>query len=353
MGNLLIVSKRLRQPYDYTKRFLNNRITPYENRVLIKVFEKIKHLQYIKKTPITDLFEHKALIFDAADLVLHHNVDKLEVVLKRLRSRNLEIETIFEGKKALTTIGIISSFTRKIVDIGKNKGKVKILIHEELYHYMLNLSNGYTSFLDNTAFNLSNSYSLKMYYHISHWMSYYQKENSKKPEKKKLQNFDEIFDKTNIKYKHFFYTIEDFKKDFNVPINYRPSDIIRRILIPAKKELDKKSELSFNYTANKKGNKIVSFSFNYTKNKDNGLTRRLTNSEQNYINATVNTYSLNKLNKSQLAGLIFKYNFDLIRTIASSKWQEIEKYMNNKKYPKNYVESLGVLCEGETKKSLK
>ena len=59
------------------------------------------------------------------------------------------------------------------------------------------------------------------------------------------------------------YTIEDLKKMFGIEDKYqnKPTNFIKRVIEPAKKELDEKSPYSFSYKINKKGRSFHSISF--------------------------------------------------------------------------------------------
>ena len=58
------------------------------------------------------------------------------------------------------------------------------------------------------------------------------------------------------------YTIENLKEMFKVGDKYKlTADFIRRVIVPAKKELDAKSPYSFDYAAIKTGRKITSLMF--------------------------------------------------------------------------------------------
>ena len=62
--------------------------------------------------------------------------------------------------------------------------------------------------------------------------------------------------------------IDEFKKMLNVPESYLAGNIKKRILEPAKQEIEEKTDISFVYRERKEGNKIVGYQFRIFKQKD-------------------------------------------------------------------------------------
>lgn len=127
----------------------------------------------------------------------------------------------------------------------ENREKVKFELNAKIVDCFLNFTKGYRKFELETAFSFNSVYAMRFYELFS---------GQKKP---------------------ITYTIENLKKMFVIEDKYpRNPDFIKRVIEPAKKELDEKSPYSFEYKVNKIGPQFHSINFypvTITKNRDEEL----------------------------------------------------------------------------------
>jgi plasmid replication initiation protein len=162
-------------------------------------------------------------------ILKNKNYSRVKEALRRLRNKTIEIEEPdpnYPGEYIWKLIGIIEK------PKFETRGYAKFEIQPEIFEAILNFAKGYRRIELKTAFEFESVYAMRMYELLS---------GKKDP---------------------ITYTIEQLKKMFKIEKKYKyTTDFILYVIEPAKKELDKKSPYSFNYTKNKQGKKVVSLTF--------------------------------------------------------------------------------------------
>lgn len=116
--------------------------------------------------------------------------------------------------------------------IQKRKSDISFTVDPKIWDCILNFSKGYRKFELKIAMQFESIYSMRFYELIS---------NQKSP---------------------ITFIIEDLKGIFQIENKYKASkDFIKRVVEPAKKELDSKSPYTFKYKMNKKGRSFYSITF--------------------------------------------------------------------------------------------
>lgn len=151
----------------------------------------------------------------------HYQVKK---ALVSLRNKTIE----YEDDEEWRVIGIIEKPIIK-----KYSDKLIFEVQPLIWEVLLNFTKGHSKYELNAAMSFKSVYAMR---------------------------FFEMFSK-NLKPLSF--SIETIKERFGLKDKYtnRPSDFIKRVILPAKKELDLKSEYSFNYSVHKEGRQISYIKF--------------------------------------------------------------------------------------------
>jgi plasmid replication initiation protein len=223
-----IKSKELVQSYVFTTAKYD--FTAYEKRIMYRLVELSQALLEghtlqgfsIQQTLLDDLKEVtmplSAFLKDDDD----DNYSEVKKALKSLRQKTIE----YEDEKMWKVIGII--------ELPKffKKGYVRFAIHPEIYQAILSFAKGWRKIELKVAMSLNSRHAMTLYELMSR-------------------------QKTPLTYK-----IEDLKSMFKVEGMYaQPADFIKRVIEPAKQELNKKSPYSFTYTKGKEGKKVVKLTF--------------------------------------------------------------------------------------------
>lgn len=147
-------------------------------------------------------------------------------VKKALESLQKKVIT-YEDEKVWESAGIIFK-----VKMEKNSELVSFYVADFIYNALVDFSKGYRKFELTVAMNFKTEYSMRFY---------------------------ELFSKQS---NPISYTIEYLKEMLRVSDKYKETkDFIKRVIVPAKTELDSCSPYSFNYTPVKTGRKITSIRF--------------------------------------------------------------------------------------------
>jgi len=225
-----IQNKEVIQSYLMTSAKYNFSI--YEKRILYRVIEiaqsdtkgkKLDKTYTIGKT----LFDDRILKIKTSDFLKDskdNNYFEVKKALTSLRNKTIEYET----DKVWKLIGIIEKPT-----IDKYDSFATFEIQPEIWKAILNFSKGYSKYELAVAMAFNSVYSMRFYELFS---------NNLKP--------------TTLR-------IDDLKERFGISEKYknRPADFILNVVEFAKKELDKKSEVSFNYSKIKEGRKVTMIKF--------------------------------------------------------------------------------------------
>ena len=199
-----------------------------EKRILFRLVETFQHL--LEGQKITTGRIDKILFDDyELELPISHflppnskNYDRMKTAFRSLNEKKFE----YEDDKLWEIIHIIEK--PKIV----NREKVKFELNAKIVDCFLNYKKGFRKFELETAFSFSSVYAMRFY---------------------------ELFSGQK---KMVTYTIENLKKMFVIEDKYpRNPDFIKRVIEPAKKELDEKSSYSFEYKVNKRGPQFHSIDF--------------------------------------------------------------------------------------------
>jgi plasmid replication initiation protein len=122
-----------------------------------------------------------------------------------------------------------------------NDGMVEIKFNNEIKPFLLLLKDNFTSYALKYIINMKSKYSIKLY--------------------ELLKQYETIG--------HRKFELDNLKSLLNLSDGYTQFCHLKsRVLEPAKKELEKTSDIKFTYKEEKKGRKIVALKFNITKAKD-------------------------------------------------------------------------------------
>jgi plasmid replication initiation protein len=205
----------------------------YEKRIIYRIIEKMQsNLQGLKlnadqRAQINrELFEYYdielpiiALLTDEED----RNHARIKEALKNMQRKLFEYEDAQEWR----SIPLIS-----LPRIRKHEQIVKFKLHEDVYNAFMNFSKGFKKYELQTAFKLESAFSMRFY---------------------------ELFASQT---RPITYTIVELKKMFGAEKKYKQtSDFIKKVIQAAKKELDEKSPISFEYGTIKAGKRIIQIKF--------------------------------------------------------------------------------------------
>jgi hypothetical protein len=201
----------------------------YEKRIFYRILEAIQYeiegkklngLQ-IKKTLFDDRIFRMPTYFFLKD-EQDQNYTQIKKALRKLRERSVE----FDDGVIWKVRGIVEKPSLEY------RGFVEFEVSAEVYSCMLNFVKGYRKFELLTAMSFNSEYSMRFYELMSG-------------------------QRTPLTYK-----IEELKTMFQLQNKYpRNPDFIKRVIEPAKKELDEKSPFSFEYGVNKQGKQFHSVTF--------------------------------------------------------------------------------------------
>ena len=202
-----------------------------EKRIMYKIIEAIQYIvrgEDIKSSVQieTDIFSNKKFSIPIRDIFINEgntNYQYIKDVLEKMRSKNITIET----NEIMYITGIIDSITYY-----KYSGILSFSIRQEMFELLLNFSKGWRSINLDTAMSFDSKYSMRLY---------------------------EIIASKEQPHTHIF-NLESFKSILYLQNKYsRISDFKDRVLDRAKKELDAKSPISFNYSIKKGVITIISY----------------------------------------------------------------------------------------------
>ena len=314
---------KIRHPYDLTSKFIHFDFNAQDNRILLRILQRVKAFQTMKLAPQINLFDKTVrLKFNWRDLVLENQntKDRLLDSLKKLREITLLVPSkmLIDGEELDSTkaIGVI-----EMPEWDKTRRFVDIRLSLELFKYLTNLGHGYTEYLVDSSFRLSTSYSIKFYYWINHW--------------KKLGG------KT--------LTLKQFRKEFNIDSdkykNDTVSSFIKRIINPSKKILDEQSDYSFNYSKIKEGRKTVGFSFVFYKTNNHIVINHydLKRIEEIYRQLFKLGIKLTREDKQRLAGLVKKNTFTFIKSVINTYHFDILEIYNSTKNKKTITDCIQIV----------
>jgi len=205
----------------------------YEKRIVYRIVEMMQHLlsgqklnqdlRYTINKQLFDLYEVTmpiaALLSDEEDT----HYDRVKEALVSLSKKMFE----YEDDKIWKLIPLIL-----LPKIEKYRSVVHFRLHEDIYDALMNFSKGFKKYELKTAMTFESAYAMRFY---------------------------ELFSKQKTP---LIYSIRDLKIMFGIEKKYdRINDFFRKVIIAAKRELDKKSPYSFEYTPLKTGKQITAIKF--------------------------------------------------------------------------------------------
>ena len=122
----------------------------------------------------------------------------------------------------------------RIIEMPKliKKGYVNFILHKEIYDSLFNFSKGFRKFELKTAMEFESVYSMRFYELLSG------------------------------KNEPITYSVDDLKIMFHLEKRYKQiNDFLKRVVIPAQKELSEKAPFSFTYKPVKQGKKVIALTF--------------------------------------------------------------------------------------------
>lgn len=289
----------------------------YEKRIIYRLVElaqcEIKGVDFRKdcRKIEHDLFGLVNITLPIRDLLNNEedkNYTRIKDALLRLKNKSFE----YEDEEIWQSISIIA-----FPDIKKRSSTVSFTIHPKIWDCMLDFSKGFRKYELKTAMSFESVYSMRFYELLS---------GQKYP---------------------LSYSFDDLKAMFQIEGKYKETkDFIKRVVEPAKKELDGKSPYSFDYKINKTGRKFTSitlFPMYQPEHRDSDLERK---DLQKQISPS---WDLSKNTLDYLRnGFLFtpaeiKQNIDLFKK-AQSEIQDFIYFMsqvkpraNRAKNPKGYL----------------
>lgn len=218
----------------------------YEKRIIYRLVEMVQYTLEGKK--LNQGFSIEKTLYDDRIITMpisafltgekDENYTRVKAALRSLRNKTFE----YENRGLWKLIGIIEKPNFDIAGIAKFE------LQSEVYEAILDFSKGYRKYELKTAMEFESVYSMRFYELMSG-------------------------QKTPIEFK-----IETLKEMFGIADKYsRVNDFFRKVIIPAKKELDEKSPYSFDYEPKKMGrafHSILFFPKYNPKNRDTNLEKR-------------------------------------------------------------------------------
>lgn len=287
----------------------------HEKRILYRLVEMVQYALEGKKLnagyKIKELPSKDRVITMPISAFLQNEMDenytRVKKALRDLRNKTFE----YDDGQIWQLIGIIEkpNFDRA--------GWVEFELQPKVFDAILNFSQGFRKYELKTAMGFESHYSMRFY---------------------------EIFSNQN---QVITYNISTLKTMFGIDNKYkgRPADFIRRVIIPAKKELDEKSPYSFNYKEIKEGRKIVSILFTpvfIKKNQDPELELEKLK-KQTSVHWDLDRLIINYLRQNLLfTDNEIKNNRDLFKQASEEldliyELSVLQGRARNKKNPKGYI----------------
>lgn len=314
--NISELPKRISQPYVLTQKFEFNL---HEQRIIARVLQYIKNFQYVVKDDSVINEKDIEITFKPKDLTSSNDFSATYNALRTLRKK----EIVFENKVMIDgqeeNVKTITGFFKE-VDYSDKKSFVTVKLNRQWFQILTDLSRGFTSFLASFAYTTSNLQHYIIYQYVCHWYK-----------KGKLHGIE--MNEAQV------------RKNFNIDESkYRGlGEIIKKIIDPCKAELDKHSDLSFNYTAHKltpgairgKGAKVIGITFKFYKT--NNIDEKINSTYDAkkaavMIKEFVNRYNLNLVQEAQLGGIFKKFDIAFISVTES----EARSHIKNSKDPIDY-----------------
>ncbi len=155
----------------------------------------------------------------------HERYTEIREIVTNLMAKQVRIDTLDRD--------LVANWISSIEYI-KDTGKIELEFSEKLVPYLLQLKEQFTTYELKNVLNLKNKYAIRIY--------------------ELLKQYE------NIKFREF--ELEKFKKMIGCESNHSRFNNFRdRVLEPAKQELDKHTDISFEYEKVEKGRKVTGIKF--------------------------------------------------------------------------------------------
>lgn len=224
-----VTNKDLIQSYILTSAKYD--YTVYEKRILYRIIELMQ--QYTKDKKLDRRYSLTKTMFDDIDVTMpisaflkdekDNNYTRTKNALLSLNKKVIQ----YEDENSWGALNLIER-----PEVYKKGEYISFRISPTIAKVFVDFSKGFSKYELTTAMQFESVYSMRFYELLS---------EQKRP---------------------ISYTIENLKIMFNVEGKYKlNADFIRKVILPAKKELDAKSPYSFEYKTQKTGRKITSIKF--------------------------------------------------------------------------------------------
>lgn len=301
MNKKIKLPQVINQPYQLTKNFIKYQFSAGENRVIVRILQRIKVHQEVNYNPQIDFDGNVSLQFHYRDLLLVSDNAKgrLDSTLQSLREKTLVLESnmIVNGKKEASTrlIGVIQK-----PEWTKSRSHVQVNLDADFYKFLTDLSQGFTTFIADSSFNLTGSYNIKFYYYVRQWIDTGGRKVS----------------------------LEQFRRELEIPdhkyINNTASSFRQKIIDPAKKMLDEICDVSFNYSVVKNGRKVTHFSFKFFKTNNKTPKRHNIEKVEEIFDLLEGNFTLNNADRSRIIGIMNKYQFSFLKSVINTHYFDIK-----------------------------
>lgn len=203
----------------------------YEKRILYRIIELMQ--EYTKGKTLNSRYSISKTMFDDIDVVMPASAflkDEKDQNYTRTKNALLSLNRKVIQYEDRESWGAFNLIERPVIHkIGDN---ISFRISPTIAKAFLDFSKGFSKYELETAMSFKSEYSMRFYELLS---------GQKKP---------------------IIYTIENLKIMFKVEDKYKKvNDFFKKVIEPAKKELDEKSPYSFEYKPIKLGRKITSIKF--------------------------------------------------------------------------------------------
>lgn len=296
----------IKHPYQLTANFIKWKFTPGENRILIRLLQRIKVNQTLNKELQIDVEGQVSMKFHWKDLMLEndHATNRLKDDLRKIREKSIRLpSTMMVGKKIVEAELLTGLITEAKWD--KYNSFVELRLNETWYKFLLDLSNGYTEYDGLVAYKLNTSYSIKMYYFVCHWF----RKGGKT------------------------ITIKEFRKEFDIAEDMyttkTASRFKERIIKPAKKLLDKNADKSFNFSEIKNGRSIEGFKFAFYNTRNKAASLIDWKDVNSFLDNVNENFSIDRVQRARISGLIKKYSFPVVKYFYRMQKNIIYDYVAN------------------------
>jgi plasmid replication initiation protein len=222
------------QSKDLNDAFYKENYTILEKKLILQLISEIDYYNEddtdLQEIDVREFDFLKDLVKDNNHVYIHHNV------CRSIKAKTLQINGMWHSW---------------FYSIGCQNGKIYYEFDKDVKKHLIKQEGIlYNKFFLKNILNLDNYYSIRIYEILSLMVNW--------------KNNTQIF--------HRRISWKDFKKFLNLDdknCGYRPYDIKTKIIEKVKKDLEKKTDIKFNYTINKKGKFYDSIDFVIMKNKEN------------------------------------------------------------------------------------